>query len=376
MNTVSDKLKKLAITCGGTGGHFYPGLTIAEKFKKDGGEVLLLLSGNDSQAQSEIAAKRGIGSVIIQSAPRPRGPLAALKFAHKFVSGLVKARTRLSRFRPDAFLAMGSFASAPSSFAAWTLGIPLFLHDGNARLGRANLFLSMRAKHLFLSFPAVNPDACKCPMSLTGLPVRHEIGHCAISRKEAYQKINSSFGTTFTDSLPLLLIFGGSQGAKTFNEIIPQSLMKQKEPVFQVVHLTGAGKNIGVEKIYSGAKFQGLILEKTEEMPLFYSAADLIICRAGGSSISEIACFGKYAVLVPYPYAADHHQDDNAAYLASEGGAEVLYDGDCTIVNVSNILHSWATSPERYREAGLKNKALAKPDAAADVLSRIASIIT
>ena len=368
-------LRKLAITCGGTGGHFYPGLTIAAKFKENGGEVLLLLSGNNSESQSEIAAKRGLNSVIIPAAQRPKGPLSALKFTHKFISGVVKARSVLSKFRADAFLAMGSFASAPSSFAAWTLRVPLFLHDGNARLGRANIFLSMKAKHLFLSFPAVNPDSCKCAMSLTGLPVRLEIGHCGISKENAFQKINSSFGTSFSDTLPLILIFGGSQGAKTFNEIIPHALMEQKEVEFQIVHLTGPGKNTEVEKIYSTAKFKSLVLEKSEEMPLFYSASDLIICRAGGSSISEIACFGKYAVLVPYPYAADHHQDDNAAFLASEGGAEVLYDGDCTIENVSKIISSWTANPEKYREAGLKNKLLAKPDAAADVLSRIDSII-
>ena len=368
-------LKKLAITCGGTGGHFYPGLTIAAKFKEDGGEVLLLLSGNNSQSQAEIAAKRGLDSVIIPAAPRPRGPLSALKFTHKFISGVVKARGVLGKFKPDAFLAMGSFASAPSSIAAWMRGIPLFLHDGNARLGRANIFLSMKAWHLFLSFPAVNADFCKCPMSLTGLPVRPELGHCEISAGDAFRKINSTFGKDFDESLPLILIFGGSQGARTFNEIIPQALMLRKEAEFQVVHLTGPGKNADVEKIYSTAKFKSLVLEKSEEMPLFYSAASLIICRSGGSSVSEIACFGKYAVLVPYPYAADHHQDDNAAFLASEGGAEVLYDGDCTIGNVSKIISSWTAEPEKYHIAGIKNKLLAKPDAAADVLTRIATLI-
>lgn len=368
-------LKKLAITCGGTGGHFYPGLTIAAKFKEDGGEVLLLLSGNNSESQAQIAAKRGLDSVIIPAAQRPKGPLSALKFTHKFVSGVIRARGVLGKFKPDAFLAMGSFASAPSSIAAWTLGIPLFLHDGNARLGRANLFLSMKAKHLFLSFPAVNPKACKCPMSLTGLPVRPELGHCSITSKEAFEKINSTFGKDFDPALPMILIFGGSQGAKTFNEITPQALMQQQEAKFQVVHLTGPGKNAEVEKIYSTAKFKSLVLEKSEDMPLFYAAANLIICRSGGSSVSEIACFGKYAVLVPYPYAADRHQDDNAAFLASEGGAEVLYDGDCTVDNVSKIISSWTAEPDKYREAGLKNKLLAKPDAASDVLKGIASQI-
>ncbi len=374
MKEKSDKLSKLAIACGGTGGHFYPGLTLARNFKDQGGSPLLLLSGKHTESQAETAKSYGINSVIIPSSPRPRNIKSAIVFAIDLLCGVISGRKVFKIFKADAFLAMGSFASVSGACAARSLKIPIFLHDGNARIGRANIFLSRWAKHLSLSFPAVNSNACKCPCSCSGLPVRPELLQCRKSKAEAIKELNEKYNCTLSPDLPLLLIFGGSQGAKTFNSIIPDALLRQEKPQLQVIHLTGAGKLEETKNIYKKANFPTLIQEKSDDMGILYSVADLIFCRSGGSSISEIAAFGKFAILVPYPYAADKHQDDNAAYL-NTGGAIVIQDNKCTVERISVALKDWLENVESYSEAGKLNLALAQPDAATETLNKIRSYL-
>jgi UDP-N-acetylglucosamine--N-acetylmuramyl-(pentapeptide) pyrophosphoryl-undecaprenol N-acetylglucosamine transferase len=262
MNTqqLPKELKRLVITCGGTGGHFFPGLSIARTFKEAGGEVLLLLGGKNADAQADIATLHGIDSVKLTSSPRPNSVTGVYKFMAETFSGIVAARKHLKKFKPDALLAMGSFTSLPAAISAMTLQIPLFLHDGNARVGKANRFLSRWAKHLCTAFPAVNADLLRCPCSFSGMPVRPELIVSQISKSEAIQSLNIKFGSILDPELPTILVFGGSQGAEVFNRNLPEAMLESPNRQFQVLHLTGHGKFEAVNSVYEKAFFPFLAL--------------------------------------------------------------------------------------------------------------------
>lgn len=365
------KLKKLVISCGGTGGHFYPGLSIARTFMENGGEVTLFLCGKNSPAQAEIASRYNIKSVIIPLAQKSMNPIKFIRFTKDILAGAFRAKRAVAQLKPDALLAMGSFTSAPSAFAAFASGIPLFLHEGNAKLGKANKFLSTWAKCMALGFPLSDSMQCKCPYVLTGMPVRPELLKEKMDKVSAVKMINQKYSAALDEKLPSILIFGGSQGAAVFNKTVPEALMKLAKNNIQVIHLTGTGKYDEVKKLYANAPFPVLSLEKSDEMGMLYSAADMVICRSGGSSIAELAVFEKYAVLVPYPFAADKHQDDNAAYHASSGGADLIKNENCTVENILEILRKFAESPGIYIEKGKLAGKIARPNASIDVLNLI-----
>ncbi len=371
-------LSRLVISCGGTGGHFYPGLSIARTFQAAGGEVRLLLSGINSANQAKTAAEFGIPSDILPRMPSARHPLRFLK---GLIAGYFRSRKLLKEFRPQAALGMGSFASLPPLAAAWTGGITIFLHDGNARIGLANRVLSRIARRLGNGYPPVNGDACLCPMVLCGMPVRPELlAEKNLPRGEGIARLREHFQVPLEEERTTFLIFGGSQGAAIFNEVLPLALRElAADPAtgkFQVLHLCGKGKMQTPKEIYSGADFPVLLLESDENMHWFLAAADLVLARSGGSSLAELALFGKPAVLIPYPYAAENHQFDNAQTYVN-GGAGVLvpnneFDRERALKEIRAFLRDPGLQACR-REAALK---LARPTAAEDFLNEISAALS
>ena len=179
----------------------------------------------------------------------------------------------------------------------------------------------------------------------------------------------------FSPEKPLLLVFGGSLGARTINTRvrIPADLPGATE--LQVVRLVGPGNLEKIRPLYADSPAKELILESCSEMNLLYSAADLVICRSGGSTVSELAVYGKFACLIPFPFAADGHQDDNARWLASAGGACVIADSDCSEEKFATLLRDWSLHRENYTERGKASLRLAQPNAAGNVLDMIENIL-
>ena len=203
------------------------------------------------------------------------------------------------------------------------------------------------------------------------MPVRPELLGSTISKKDAIQSLNVKFGSILDPELPTMLIFGGSQGAEIFNRTFPEAMQESINRQFQVLHLTGHGKFEMVNSTYEKAFFPSLVLPSASEMDLFYQAADVVVSRSGGSTIAELTLFGKFAFLVPYPYAAENHQYDNALYMKNGDAAEIIDNADCTKEKVAKLLDRWLENPEKYREQGVKGKALSRPRAAADMLQVI-----
>ena len=368
-------MEKLIISCGGTGGHFMPGLSIAREFQQKGGVVLLLLGGKNAQQQMQTAAKYGIPSLPFPAAVPGKNPLKLLKFAIQTAAGMIHCLKAIRKFQPDALLAMGSFASLSPVLSSALLKKPVFLHDGNAKLGKANLKLSRFARAIALSFPTVNADQAKCPAILTGLPLRQELISKQLPKEEAIRELNRIYQADLSPEKTTVLVFGGSLGAETINRKLIITGDPQETRDLQFLRLTGPGKLEACQALYEKQNCKVFSLESSPEMHLFYSAADLVISRSGGSTVSELACFGKYALLLPYPYAAENHQEDNARWLASAGGAEILHDCDADETKFTAWLLDWLKRKEEFLAKGKQSAALARPNAAQEVIAMISNII-
>ncbi|OGV41022.1 MAG: hypothetical protein A2X48_11675 [Lentisphaerae bacterium GWF2_49_21] len=366
---------RIVIVCGGTGGHFYPGLSIAVEHMRNGGHPKIFLTGRNAGQQAQIANGQGIESKILPSSPAPKGLRGKISFILHSLKCILESRKKLKAVKPDAVLSMGSFHSAAPSIAAWTLGIPLFIHDGNARIGKANLFLSRFAHHMALSFPPVNDSGIRCKWTVAGMPMRHQIAGCSLDKAEAVKLLNSKTGSNFSAGLPIILVFGGSQGAEGINQRMPEAMKMQGDEKFQLIHISGTGNRENLEKAYSGAGFAYKIIENTGEMEILYSASDLVICRSGGSTIAELAIFAKFAILVPYPHATDNHQDDNANHYCSCGAGIKFPESELSVNKLASTIASFLENPAEFAEKGLCARTLAKPNAAAEILKLIEKFV-
>ena len=366
------KLHNLCISCGGTGGHFYPGLSVALEWKKQGGKALLLIGGKHAVKQQKIAAEAGLDSIIVDAKPLSVRPIALCGFLAALVRGTAQCRSAFEQFRPDALLTMGSYAGLPPYLAARRCRIPVFLHDGNARLGKATLGMSRSAAALALSFPSPDTVKCKCPATLTGMPLRPELLAGKTDRNKAMEEINRRWKTVFSPDRFTVLVFGGSLGAAAINEKcrIPTDFHDEK---IQLIHLTGPGKLEEASLYYKNARFPHLLLESSSDIHLFYSAADWIVCRAGGSTVSEAAYFGKYTTLIPYPFATQDHQTLNAEYLIPTGGAEIVQEHDLDTDGFIARLKAMLADPDSFHRKGEKLCERAFPDASRRILELIDS---
>ena len=367
-------MDRLVISCGGTGGHFLPGLSIAREFQQRGGTALLLLGGKNARKQMETAEKHHISSLIFPASYPSKNPIRLFRFFLQFAAGWLKCRNAVRKFKPDALLAMGSFASLAPVFAAKSGKVPVFLHDGNTKLGKANIFLSRYARAVALSFPTGNAEKAKCPVIQTGFPLRQELIDGKRSKADAIRELNELYGSDLSPELPTVLIFGGSLGAESINRNLVISGDPGETRGIQFLRLTGRGKLEPLAGLYDRQNCKVLALESSQRMELFYSAADLVISRSGGSTVSEIAAFGKYAVLLPYPHAAENHQETNAEWLVSAGGAEILHDSDASPERFTSWIINWLNRKDEYAEKGKKSLTIARPDAARRVIDMIDNI--
>ncbi len=371
---MSDKAK-LVVACGGTGGHFYPGLSVARAAMSQGVAASLLLTGRAAEDQGRLAGGHGIAARVLPALRAPVGVAGKACFAVRLAGAVGRHRGELRRSGATLLLAMGSFNAVPAVLAAASLGIPVMLHEGNARIGKANLFLSRWARHLGIAFEPVNAGRLRCPWTVVGMPLRPELRRPLPDRAALAAAINLAGKASLRPELPTLLVFGGSQGARTLNQALPAAVRQAsaKGIPFQVIHLAGAASVEAVRAAYAEISLPTLALSGWEDMALLYGLADLVVSRAGGSTLAELALFGRGAILVPFPYATDRHQDDNAAQFVATGAAELVADADCTAETMAGHVARWLADPEAWRARGREARGLARPDAAEQVLALLLS---
>jgi UDP-N-acetylglucosamine--N-acetylmuramyl-(pentapeptide) pyrophosphoryl-undecaprenol N-acetylglucosamine transferase len=305
----------IAIACGGTGGHLFPGLSVAEKLLQRDCLVTLLISPKEVD-QEAVKTASGMEIVTLPAIGLQRG--GELAFLRGFKKSYGSSRRLFKTNRPDAVLAMGGFTSAPPILAGKRLGAETFLHESNTIPGRANRWLSWVVNRAFVGFHSAAGRLNNRKITITGTPVRasfkpRDAGSC-----------RTELG--FDSQRPLLVVMGGSQGASGINDLVVKSLptLAKLAPNLQWFHLAGPKDAEKVRQAYKSLKVKAVVHSFFSGMELALGAASAAISRAGASSLAELAAMRIPSLLVPYPAATDDHQLHNARAFAETGAARIL----------------------------------------------------
>ena len=344
--------KTLLVMAGGTGGHVFPGLAVADLLKSRGWNVVWM--GNPDGMEAKLVPSRGYEMAWVRfGALRGKGFLRKLSLPINLFSGCWQAFKEMRRVKPDVVLGMGGYITVPGGLMAALTGRPLVVHEQNSIAGLANRMLAKIAKRVVCGFPSALPKSI-----WTGNPVRREIADLPAPAERMAARLETGE--------PLrLLVLGGSLGAAALNETVPQGvalLPESDRPV--IVHQAGAKHLEQLEKNYEAAGVRANCVAFVEDMAGAYEWADLVICRAGALTVAELAAAGVASILVPFPFAVDDHQTYNAKFLASAGGAVLLPQNEMTPESVS-LLRNYSRG--QLLQMAEKARALAKPDAAAEV---------
>lgn len=341
----------ILITAGGTGGHVYPGLAVAKALIEQ--DIPVVWMGTRKGIEARVIPEAGIEMAWLEvSGIRGKGVAALLMAPFKLAKALFQSVKIMRKYRPTAVLGMGGFVAGPGGFVASLMGIPVIIHEQNARAGTTNRILSRLALEVLEGFPETFP--AKRDAIVTGNPVRKEISAIAAPEKRL-QREEGKFH---------LLVIGGSLGAKALNEMVPRALCalpKDIQP--EVVHQAGQNTLELAKKTYEAAAVQAHIVPFIDDMAGAYEWADLIICRAGALTIAEVSAAGLASILVPYPYAIDDHQTENAKYLAKEGAAILAQQNELNEDALAKVLQALITNREQLLEMSKKARALAMPEA-------------
>lgn len=343
-------MKTLMVMAGGTGGHIFPGIAVAEALRAQGWRVVWL--GHPDGMEARIVPGRGYDLAWIRfGALRGRGLLRKLLLPLNLLRGFWQALGILRRTRPDVVLGMGGYVTFPAGMMAALLGRPLVLHEQNAVAGLANRVLARLADRVLSGFPDVLPAA-----QWVGNPVRDDIA--ALPAPE--QRFEGRDG-------PLrVLVVGGSLGAAALNQVVPQALARLpagSRP--QVVHQAGEKQIEALRLAYAEAGVEGELLPFIDDMAARYAWADVVICRAGALTVAELAAAGVGSVLVPFPHAVDDHQTVNAGFLVAGGAAVLLPQAQLGAGALAELLGELDRA--RLLQMACAARTLARADAAGSV---------
>jgi UDP-N-acetylglucosamine--N-acetylmuramyl-(pentapeptide) pyrophosphoryl-undecaprenol N-acetylglucosamine transferase len=315
MNSSASPKPFIAIACGGTGGHLFPGLAVAQQLQERGCDVALLISPKEVDQQ---AVKSVLGMEIFTLPAVGLQNRNYFSFAKSFWNSLRVARKFFIQRRPAAVLAMGGFTSAPPIFAAKFCGAKTFLHESNTVPGRANRLLARFVDTAFIGFPETAARLRAKKTLVAGTPVRPQFSQSAIHNPQ------SAIALGLDPNLPTILIVGGSQGARGLNDLVLSALPLLKTRDWQFLHLTGANDFEKVKSAYAANRIKAVVKPFLTEMDLALGAATAGISRSGASSLAEMAAMRLPSLLVPLPTAADNHQFFNALAFEKTGAAKML----------------------------------------------------
>jgi UDP-N-acetylglucosamine--N-acetylmuramyl-(pentapeptide) pyrophosphoryl-undecaprenol N-acetylglucosamine transferase len=348
---------RIVIVGGGTGGHLYPGIAVAQELRRWDPRARIMFIGSRGGVGRDIVAREGYRHFEITSSGlgrrQWREQLVAL--GH-FLQGFAESVRVLRRVQPQVVLGLGSYASGSVLLAAGALGIPRLIHEQNVIPGLTNRLLGRIVSRVAVSFEASVTHFPPGKAVVTGNPVRPAI--CQMRGRPP--EPNGRFH---------LFVFGGSQGAHHLNVATLEALahLVDAQGHLWIVHQTGSHDFATVQKAYTEGGYSGLVHAYIEDMAREYSAADLVICRAGATTIAELMVTGRAALLVPFPYATNNHQEHNARILATLGAAELIPDQALSGSLLAERIRYYLSHPEAVSAMAARCLALGKPDAATRV---------
>lgn len=351
---------RLLVAGGGTGGHLFPGITIAEEFMSRNplNQVLFVSAGNRFERSALSRAGFSLKRIAVAGL-KGRGVWRKINSLSLLPMGVLQSMVILRTYRPNLVLGVGSYAAGPIVLAAWVTGVPIVLHEQNILPGITNRVLARFARRIYVSFENTAGGFSPEKIRLTGNPVRKKI-LLAVDTADPRQ------GSPTSAENPLnILIVGGSQGAHAINEAMIGTLplISQKERL-RVVHQTGAADEIHVKSVYEANGIEATIGSFFENMDHQYQMADLIICRAGATTVAEITAIGKAALFIPFPFAADNHQKLNADALTANGAAEMIEEQDLSPERLADRINHYAQNRDSLARMASAARRLGKPDAA------------
>jgi UDP-N-acetylglucosamine--N-acetylmuramyl-(pentapeptide) pyrophosphoryl-undecaprenol N-acetylglucosamine transferase len=344
-------MKSILIMAGGTGGHIFPGLAVAEQMRAAGWDVVWM--GARGGMEERLVPRHGYRTAWIRArAARGKGLAQKLLLPANLLLSFWESARAIRSIRPSVVLGLGGYVAFPGGMMASLLNRPLALHEQNAVAGLANRVLAQVSDKVMVAFPGALKGA-----EWTGNPVRNEIA--AIAPPEV--RFQGRDG-------PLrILVVGGSLGAQGLNEALPKAIaLLPQKPI--VVHQAGEKHLETLRANYAAARVQGEFVAFIDDMARRYAEADLVVCRAGAVTIAELSAGGLASILVPFPYAVDDHQTANAKFLSERGAAILIQQKDLTPEALARLIESLDRA--KLLEMAKKARALGKPDAAQIVARR------
>ncbi|HXA08633.1 MAG TPA: undecaprenyldiphospho-muramoylpentapeptide beta-N-acetylglucosaminyltransferase [Chthoniobacterales bacterium] len=348
------------IACGGTGGHLFPGLAVAEVLRARGHEVLVFISEKEIDSLAlEGRTDFRFEKLPTIALPSPFSP-AILAFVRRFNDSLSLCRGVFRKFNPHVVLGMGGFTSTAPVLAGRMRGIPTFIHESNAFPGKANRHTARFVRAVLLGFKECAAFFPKAQTEFTGTPIRSSLRR--VDRAGALEKLGLRPG------IPTLLVMGGSQGASGINQALIKALPALHGVALQVIHLSGSRDERLLEDNYRRENIPAYVAAFHHRMEEVYSAADFAIARSGAASLSELAAFALPALLVPYPYAADDHQTRNAEIFVRANAALLVRESELTGEPLAQKIRDLLSNPETLRAMSTHAAALAAKNAASLVV--------
>lgn len=349
-------MKTFVLMAGGTGGHLFPAMALAQELRRRGHRIHLMTDERVTHYGDKFPARET--HIVPSATPSIRNPIKFLKAGLRITYGIGVAWRDLGKIDPDAVVGFGGYPVFPPFMAASLRGIPGVLHEQNAVMGRANRALARFADALALSFPETKyADGFSIPKVVTGNPVRDRVQDAA--RSIAYSALD-------VDGPIRLLVFGGSQGARAFSDLVPPAIAALPGDLRKRLKLTQQCRPEDLDRVtaaYREAKVSVELATFFDDLPERIADSHLVICRSGASSVAELAILGRPAILVPLPGALDADQKNNALMLEQAGGGWLVEEASLSPQLLGQKLQDLFREPELLNVAAEKARQLGRPDA-------------
>lgn len=375
---------------GGTGGHLFPGLAVAEQLAREVPGAEITFAGSGKRFERRQVAAAGFDYLALPCRPLPSRTGEALSFVVENLAGYLAAGRVVEQQQVAVVVGLGGYASVPMARAASRRGLPLVLVEPNAVPGRATRWLARSAALVCAGLAATRANLrCRCPVRVTGTPIRNGPGKLRqggiargpspLGAGQASEKAARCFCGSAGPRPPQLLILGGTSGARSLNQSVPRALYKigPKLAGWRIVHQSGRPELDATRQLYRKLGLTARVVDFLVAMPEVLAASDLAVCRAGGTTLAELAAAGVPAVVVPYPHAADDHQRHNAEVFTQAGGSLALDERQLPgrlDNHLTEAIRALLGDPGRRAGMSAAMRRLGRPNAAAEVAALIVQV--
>ncbi|OCA85534.1 undecaprenyldiphospho-muramoylpentapeptide beta-N-acetylglucosaminyltransferase [Bacillus sp. FJAT-27225] len=362
---------RIAISGGGTGGHIYPALALVREIQKKDPTAEFLYIGTEKGLESNLVPRENIPFASIHiTGFRRKLSFENIKTIWRFLAGVRKSKALLKEFKPDVVIGTGGYVCGPVVYAAAKLNIPTVIHEQNSIPGLTNKFLSRYVNKVAICFEEAASFFPKEKVVFTGNPRASEV----LGR----DGIKGRLSTGLKIGMPAVLIFGGSRGARPINEAVVQSLGEFASKPYQVLYVTG---DVHYEDVRKEAELLGspdnvIIKPFIHNMPEVLAGVDLVVSRAGATTLAELTSLGIPSVLIPSPYVTENHQEKNALALSTKGAAKLLVETALSGKKLVSTIDGIILNKEKLAEMGREAKELGVPDAASRLYKTMLELVS